>query len=98
MTVNTHSLARSIKAKTGTNMKEIDAILRALYDTLEEELDAGQVIKLGDMLKLELEDKPARQAWDGVHKRSYTIPDKRRLVVKRLSRVTKLENKEINND
>lgn len=98
MTVNTHSLARSIKAKTGINIKEADAVLRALYDVLEEELDAGEVVKLGDFIKLELEHRDARQAWDGVHKRAYMIPDKRKLTIKRLTRALNLENKEINND
>lgn len=92
--INTHSLARSVSKKTGLKVSESDKAIRALYETILAELDAGEVVKLGALLKIELETRPARQAWDGINKRAYVIPDKRKLKVKNLTEVTNLENKE----
>ena len=92
--INTHSLARMVSKKTGLKVSESDKAIRALYDAILSELDAGEVVKLGSLFKVELEERPAREAWDGINKRPYTIPDKRKLKVKNLTEITNLENKE----
>lgn len=96
-TVNIKGLARLINKQSGRKIKIQDAekVIRELVTALELELDAGNVIKLGDLIKLSLEEKEAHKAYDGVHKRHYIVPKKRKLKVKSLTRIDNIENKDI---
>lgn len=94
MTVSTKQLARRISNKSDKlHLYQAEEAIRLLEEVILEELDYNEVVKIGSLFKLYLEDQPARQAYDGINKRTYTIPEKRKLKVKYLSNIDKLENK-----
>lgn len=87
--LNLSDIASNIARITGFKKKDIMEILDTENDIYESALAQGYSIKNHKLFKIELEHKEEREAWDGLSKRYYTLPERDVLNFKPLSRLDK---------
>lgn len=94
--VNLISLARKIHRRSHRRLlvRDVNKTLNLLLDILLEELDNGEEIKLGKVMKLKLGYREAHKGYNGITKESYDIPAKRILKITKLSALDNVENKD----
>ncbi|AGI12197.1 putative histone family DNA-binding protein [Bacillus phage BPS10C] len=67
--VNRPELARRIAYNGGYTIGDMDDVLRLLEDVIEDALLAGEKVKLGKSLTLEMVELPAKKCWDQFNER-----------------------------
>ena len=67
--VNRPELARRIAYNGGYTIGDMDDVLKLLEDVIEDALLAGEKIKLGKSLTLEMVELPAKDCWDQFNER-----------------------------
>lgn len=89
-------LAQSIYKKSNKELrvKDIEQTLKLLEDTIVEELERGNDVKLRSIAKFSMTTHEETYRFDGINKRQYTLPAHKKVSVKPLSKLTKL-NKEV---
>lgn len=97
-TVNRRDIARRISDNTGYFIKDIEDILDAEAEAIEELLLEGHTkIKNHKFLQIEVVTRPPKKAWNGLAKEYYMLPEKQILKFKPLSQLDKIE-KELNEE
>lgn len=88
MVANREDLARQIKAKRpDLKIRDIKDIIALQEDVIVESLKQGVDVKPHKLIIYSLETKPAKRAYDGLHKRYFDIPEKTIVKVKFLKKL-----------
>jgi nucleoid DNA-binding protein len=89
--VNIKELARRVAYRGGYTIKDTENVLNLYSDVLVEALEAGELVKHGNLFKLSMEIKAAKRAWNGLAKEYYTIPAKKIPKMQLLSGIKSIE-------
>lgn len=85
---NRRVLAKRISNKTGYFQQDIEQILdaeeNAIHELIKEDYNK---IKIGKTLQIELQDKDSEKAWDGIRKKYFQLPKRKKLKIKPLTRL-----------
>lgn len=92
-------LAQSIYKKSNKELqvKDIERTLCLLEESIVEELDRGNDVKLRSIAKFSMNHYEATSRYDGINKRQYTLPAHRKVSIKPLGKLNNL-NTEIKRD
>ena len=90
MKLNYNDISKQISDKSSREykVKDVNRILKLLEETLKENLEQGNEIKLGSIAKFKAIDQDEKKCYDGINKRYYTIPPKKRVTVKPLKGIS----------
>lgn len=87
-TLNRKDIARVISDATGFTITDIEEVLQAEEEAIAEALRQGYSVKKHKLLRLDLERRPAKKAYNGFSKEYYDIPEKQVVKVKPLKQLT----------
>lgn len=91
MKVNNLELARRIHEEYPNYLiKDLVVILEAEQDEVVNALRNHEEVKWGKLYKFNLQEKPAREHYDGLHHKNMQLPDRYVVKEKQLSRIKKL--------
>lgn len=98
--INVRELARKINKRSHRRIKVSDAekAINLALEISSELLQEGETIKLGKYAKVYMEDKPSHVAYNGISKTHFTVPDKKVVKLKKLSKIVDIENNNNDND
>lgn len=82
-------LIDNVSHHTGYQKKDVEVIIRAFNDVLESAIGQGYGVKNHKLFRIEVVQEQEREAWDGINKKYYTLPDRYAVRYKTLSRIQK---------
>lgn len=91
--VNRQELARYVSQVTGFTQKDVLEVLAAEDEVIAELISKGYPIKKHKLFKIDIETKPEKNAWDGLNKKWFFIPEKQILKIKPLTTLSKAIDK-----
>ncbi len=88
---NRKDIIRRISDKTGYYMQDIEEILNAEAESIYELLKEGNDrIKHHKFYQIEVETREPKEAWDGLNKRYFQIPEKKYVKFRPMSELEKV--------
>jgi nucleoid DNA-binding protein len=91
MSINRKEMARRIANAGGYNKGDIEKVLKLQDDIIVEALKNGEEIKQGKLFKIVLQEKKAKNAYDGINARYYPLEARRVPKFHPLSRLDEIE-------
>lgn len=92
MLVNRKELARRVAINGGYSMADMEKVLKELEDVIVEAVEKGDLVKLGKVFRLGLQEVAKKECWDNFNKRYVTREAK---LVPKFDMLKRLEDIEI---